>query len=412
MTINLRLRHVRRKTLTWQFRSLRGNRDHTKYVDRRTRTIVKGVAGKWSTSRANTQYLNTNRPAANTSGLRGGLPWLFPTGFFRDNISLEPPTQNVITAPTSAGYQTEREGYYFPLTTLKARTNARYGNGSFTAPYNIRARAETEARLKLADSDINIGVVIGEFAQTAGHLGSVISRLTTAYQRAKRRQWAGVADALQVPYNPKRFSKFSSNAAGGWLEFKYAWTPLMLDLQGGYDAFRKGMNESELTLSVQRNLTEKGSWKHPRGNDSFQILGEHVIDSRVKIFYKIDDPILHLMSSLGLTNPLSVAWELVPFSFVADWFLPIGPMVESLTSTLGLTFVSGYRTDCVKVVGSILEVGPKGDHSQYGEQRWAKQAYARHTYSAFPTPRPFVKSPFSGEHLVTAAALLRQLTRR
>jgi hypothetical protein len=36
--------------------------------------------------------------------------------------------------------------------------------------------------------------------------------------------------------------------------------------------------------------------------------------------------------NLGLTDPLSVAWELIPYSFVVDWFVPIGTYLDNLNA--------------------------------------------------------------------------------
>ena len=46
---------------------------------------------------------------------------------------------------------------------------------------------------------------------------------------------------------------------------------------------------------------------------------------------------------LGIDNPLEVVWELIPLSFVADWFIPVGEFLRSLTATNGLVFHSGYK---------------------------------------------------------------------
>lgn len=45
---------------------------------------------------------------------------------------------------------------------------------------------------------------------------------------------------------------------------------------------------------------------------------------------------------LGLKDPLSIAWELVPYSFVADWFIPIGAWLQArgLQQAVKGTFVS------------------------------------------------------------------------
>lgn len=43
------------------------------------------------------------------------------------------------------------------------------------------------------------------------------------------------------------------------------------------------------------------------------------------------------MAQLGLLNPEIVAWELLPFSFVADWFIPIGSYLEARSITKMVT---------------------------------------------------------------------------
>lgn len=43
-------------------------------------------------------------------------------------------------------------------------------------------------------------------------------------------------------------------------------------------------------------------------------------------------------SQYGLNNPSLIAWELVPYSFVVDWFLPVGDYLERLGAFSGLKF--------------------------------------------------------------------------
>lgn len=66
----------------------------------------------------------------------------------------------------------------------------------------------------------------------------------------------------------------------------------------------------------------------------------------------VRNPNLHLASQLGLTNPASVAYELVPYSFVLDWVLPLGPFLSSLTDFSGLDISNAYMTKVCKGVSS------------------------------------------------------------
>jgi hypothetical protein len=45
----------------------------------------------------------------------------------------------------------------------------------------------------------------------------------------------------------------------------------------------------------------------------------------------------------GLVNPFEVAWEIVPFSFVADWFLPIGRYLSALDVPLRFEHIGGSK---------------------------------------------------------------------
>jgi hypothetical protein len=68
-----------------------------------------------------------------------------------------------------------------------------------------------------------------------------------------------------------------------------------------------------------------------------------------KIDFQIENPLTNTLSSLGLTNPLNVAWELVPFSFVVDWFIPIGDFFNGLIPPQGISNVSGSLTTKLRI---------------------------------------------------------------
>ena len=57
---------------------------------------------------------------------------------------------------------------------------------------------------------------------------------------------------------------------------------------------------------------------------------------RVKGEVGVINPNLYLLQQLGLLNPASIAWELVPYSFVLDWFSNIGQVLGQFTAFAGL----------------------------------------------------------------------------
>jgi len=58
---------------------------------------------------------------------------------------------------------------------------------------------------------------------------------------------------------------------------------------------------------------------------------------------------LEASSLLGFNPSLATAWELVPFSFVVDWFIPLGDIFDDLSlNLLGLKLKSADGTQSVK----------------------------------------------------------------
>lgn len=78
-----------------------------------------------------------------------------------------------------------------------------------------------------------------------------------------------------------------------------------------------------------------------------------------------------LPGRFGLLNPLSVAWELMPLSFVADWFLPIGSYLSGFDANLRFDVTSGYfgyKLESRRHV-EILRVRTAGATVKLGTQR-------------------------------------------
>lgn len=144
--------------------------------------------------------------------------------------------------------------------------------------------------------------------------------------------------------------KSSKTAAGLWLEYQYGWKPLLMDAHDAsialanltdrwadqnhpqYVSASLSRSEiSDLTVSLQGSPSIVG---YGRRKDR--------VSKRCFIKYFVKDRDLYSAASLGLLNPASLAWELLPFSFVADWFAPIGSYFDTLDAGIGLSFGSGF----------------------------------------------------------------------
>jgi hypothetical protein len=122
---------------------------------------------------------------------------------------------------------------------------------------------------------------------------------------------------------------------------------------------------------------------------------------------------------------VSLAWELIPYSFVVDWFVDVGSYLRNLeTALLYRKFVtSGYVSELYAFEGSEVGINKANGYaigSGKSNENWARflnvkakirrVQFARTKLSSYPLPRlPTFKVALGSQRLFSAAALLRQL---
>lgn len=269
-------------------------------------------------------------------------------------------------------------------------------------------------REKLSGSDFNASVALGEGHQTLRMIADTAVRIRKAYVHLRRGDVSGSARSLLEGTSRKPLRPYSSmkalaviNAktlANSWIELQYGWLPLLEDVQAGAHSIAHALNvpaQTRYKTSIRKELvydfvqgTGANTWKWRR-------VMSH---TRTLTAYVTENP--SLLASLGLTDPMSVIWELTPWSFVADWFIPIGQYLDAraLTSCVQASYVITDRRKGIAVVTA----SPVGVPSC-----WSKNdSFAR---SVFPfgltVPLPSFKGlgkAASWQHCANAVALLTQ----
>lgn len=283
-------------------------------------------------------------------------------------------------------------------------TGPPFSGGPFTPDLNGLNRAVTECLVKLGDQKIQLGAALAESRQTLTMIAVNSLTLLNGLKAIKQGRLPRFSHVPLLRGNKLR--RAQERAANNYLEFQFGWAPLCADIYAGYQAFAHGLETREQSFSCSREITDRYEGLGYGPNSSSIVSSyQNTLQSKCKIWAELDNSYLVTASQLGLINPLSVGWEVIPFSFVLDWFLPVGKLLEASTSTTGLTFLRGFKAQR----GSAkIRMKLKGDPlapSALDEIL----AYRRTKLTTFPWPMPYVKNPLSTTHALEAVALLRQL---
>lgn len=274
---------------------------------------------------------------------------------------------------------------------------------------NTRNRLITECMVKIGGRKANYGESLAEGRKTLSHLAKTVTALVRAILALRRGNFRQFARALRV--DTRRFWS-TKPLAERWLEYQYAWMPLMADAYATSEVLKKGITRQYSQIKSTRQLTSSSPYVF--NTPWAEMRGSVVVSHRCKLWYQLSNQTIDSLQTLGLINPLEVAWAVVPFSFVVDWFLPVGSFLEAFSSVMGLTFIDG-------AIMSRAEIQAQGEHTSVPSSTpyhlgsrfsWKSEHFGfQRTKVVSPRPSIFVKSPFSTSHVASAAALVRTLRR-
>lgn len=196
-------------------------------------------------------------------------------------------------------------------------------------------------------AEFNSLVTLAEGRDTVAMIGQTTSKLYSAYKSLRRGKFSDFATTLFPTDSSVVRSRLKRNwrrsrsknrkqfAEDAWLEYHYGWVPLLIDIDDGARYLANLLHDRRQLLTVSGEGRKFFSETNDNGSVKTTSFGS--VRCKYCASYEISDPALFRASSAGLTNPASVVWELIPFSFVADWFVNVGGMLELFDVEVGLT---------------------------------------------------------------------------
>jgi len=288
------------------------------------------------------------------------------------------------------------------------------------------SKARQKVLLEAKNQKVNLGQVYGERHQTVLLAQKTAERVIRTVVLLRKGNFGAAAGELGIKPSAKQRSAFAKRhrknpqqaTADGWLELQYGWRPLLQDVYGALEFVQDKWAKNPRQRVSKSASVEDTPFRAPSSEGYRTTVTTQKRKTSVKyvLYYTIPNEFLKTLSEAGVTNPAVVAWELLPWSFVVDWFLPIGNFIQTWDATAGLQFEKGVKTTVQEVFQSTSRVG--GDFSFDGgrltvkvqDNSWAEYHSVhiqRSPLGGFPSvAAPQFKNPVSAEHMANLIALL------
>lgn len=274
----------------------------------------------------------------------------------------------------------------------------------------------------------SLAITIAERKQTMNMIALRGLSMARGLQQLTRGNVTGAMKAFGYTGSVPRTLRSSptrrrARSAGNlFLEYHFGWSPLVGDIYSAakvlqspfpyMDLVKGSAKDSKSVFSVVMDTntpTNRTYWTQGRSVTYTRRYGANVV---------VVNPNLHTLDALGLANPALVAWELVPFSFVVDWFTGIGSWLTSFSDFLGLELrdswsVSHWRgTEWSSYSGTNfwIDVNTGVRNAEHSHTTWSRSHTALLRGTSAPTRPLAVSLPdrLSPSRAATAISLLLQ----
>lgn len=208
---------------------------------------------------------------------------------------------------------------------------------------------------------------------------------------------------------PKGFKSKAKTVAGRWLEWSFGIKPIVQDIGASVEALKRDFDTKNVKVrgkgvyaySGQQFLTPS-VYQNYRGKATQRVTMGGTIT--------VTNPNALLWTSLGLTNPLAVVYDAIPYSFVLNYFISIEPWIQGLSPWYGVSLTDTYTSTKTNWEGLVYSSGevsgtPPANRGKIAMVGGSRQTFTR-VVGALATPPlrvrdPWIVSPARGANAVS-----------
>lgn len=249
-------------------------------------------------------------------------------------------------------------------------------------------------------------------------------QIRTLLKGSKKAFYREGRKTLSYRYDPQVLKTAQLDAkqmSDHWLAFQYGVRPLYGDIVGAAQlvAQRHFSNPKRFVFRHKTSIERKRRLEGLFYSGAYQVPGtyDRVETTTAKYIsvYELASAIERDVAQTGLSDLITLGWELTPWSFVVDWALPIGDYLGRLYYSQGLTHVSTLQVLLSEMTGTLKPVGSYSRYSATHRTSLVRLSSGSFESNAAKLSRsiigpvtakfPEFKNPISPVHAANALAL-------
>lgn len=206
-----------------------------------------------------------------------------------------------------------------------------------TKTAEVKDAAVQEAYANIDSSEILALATIAESRKTVDFFFDVLRRVYRIALAARRLNVKAIANEL----SPKEL-------ADRYMELRYAVRPLIYDATGLIAALEKDTRSiNRQTARGYASATESTSDTITDHTSTWACIADHqrtatyTVSARAGVLSHVE---INQLQVFGVDQLLETGWELLPFSFIVDWFVNVGQAISAITPQAGMTQLASWVT--------------------------------------------------------------------
>lgn len=229
-----------------------------------------------------------------------------------------------------------------------------------------------------------------------------------------------LGNALKVVSRKRKLLERARDAGSAYLAYRYGLKPIMNDIEGIITGLNKAVGKSRRTSrgEVILNGSSSSSSTVSPGGLAVTTVQHDCVEQCVIRATCLDEYVSSLASNIGFSDKglITLPWELLPYSFVVDWFANVGdyigalvPLsnVEQLGSCLTVTRSVSYQG---RTVGTVANAGQTLITPLTGSSSGSR--VVKYRQPGLPAPRIVVRSNFGFDRVLRNADAISLLIQK